>query len=266
MHAPFRRLSRALAAFCLITVPAFAYGQGAAQAPAAQKADASALPTARSIIDKHLAAVGGRKAITAHKSHRVKGTMSMPANGMSGTLESVAARPNKIKTKVTLAGVGEIQEGFDGTHAWTINPMTGPSLATGAELEDRKFDALYDNELKDEAHYESLKTVEKTTFDGRPAYKIAVKRKGAASQDFEYYDAETGLKIGVEATRHTPMGAVTVVATQGEYKKFGNLLIATLMKQKMMGVEQVMTISSVEFDVVDPAELEMPAAVKALVK
>ena len=40
----------------------------------------------------------------------------------------------------------------------------------------------------------------------------------------------------------------------------------TTIKQKMMGVEQVMTFTSIEYDTVDAAAFEPPAAIKALIK
>jgi hypothetical protein len=262
------RPSRALTAACLVFFSASAYAQTAAQAPKAEQkaADTAALPSARSIIDRHIEAVGGRKAIAARKSHRIEGTMSIPANGISGKLEVLAARPNKTLMRVTIPGVGEVLEGFDGTRGWSLSPMTGPMLTTGPELDERKFDSNFDSDLRADADYEYLKTVEKTTFEGRPVYKIAMKRKGGTSEDIEYYDVETGLKAGAEMTRNTPMGAISVVAIATDYKKFGDIMHPTTLKQKMMGIEQVLTFTSFEYDVVDPAVFEMPAAVKALIK
>jgi hypothetical protein len=74
------------------------------------------------------------------------------------------------------------------------------------------------------------------------------------------------LRAGSIATRDTPMGRITTTNTEGDYKKFGNLLQATTMVQKMMGVEQKMTLTTVEYDNVAPASFELPAPIKALIK
>src|SRR4051812_18527590 len=47
-------------------------------APVAPAAPSTALPSARSIIDRYVEAIGGRKAILAHTSTHASGTMSMP--------------------------------------------------------------------------------------------------------------------------------------------------------------------------------------------
>jgi hypothetical protein len=268
MFGLIRRPGRALAAVCVVT---FAAAPVYAQTPATPKpeqkaADTANLPSARTIIDKHIDAIGGRKALAGHKSARLTGTMSMPANGMTGKLQIQTARPNKSVMKLTIEGVGDIEEGFDGTRGWSVSPMTGPMLTTGTELEERKFDSDFDSGLRDDARYEYMKTVEKTTFEGRPVYKVVLKPKGRSSEDIEYYDVETGLKAGGEVTRNSPMGAVSVVSIQSDYKKFGDVLQPTMLKQKVMGIEQIMTFTTIEYDTVDPSAFEIPAAVKALIK
>lgn len=268
MFGFIRRPSRALAAVCVVTFAAPVYAQTAAQAPKAGQtpADTAALPSARTIIDRHIDAIGGRQALAAHKSSRLRGSMNMPANGMTGKLEIMAARPNKSILRLSIEGVGDIEEGFDGTRGWSVSPMTGPMLTTGPELEERKFDSDFDGGLRDDSRYEYMKTIEKTTFEGRPVYKIALKRKGGTNEDIEFYDLETGLKAGGQATRNSPMGAVSVTTSQSDYKKFGDVMQPSVLKQKVMGIEQIMTFSSIEYDVVDDAAFQMPAPVKALIK
>ena len=62
------------------------------------------------------------------------------------------------------------------------------------------------------------------------------------------------------------MGAVSVTAIQSDYKKFGDLMQPTMLKQKVMGIEQIMTFTTIEYDVVDDAAFVMPPAIKALIK
>src|SRR5262245_26219433 len=110
---------------------------------AAESAKSSALPSARSIIDRHITAIGGRAAILAHTSTHATGTISMGGTGMTGAVEIYAAKPDKALTKISLGGIGEVIEGFDGTHGWTLQPLTGPMLAEGKELAEKKFDSDY---------------------------------------------------------------------------------------------------------------------------
>jgi hypothetical protein len=223
------------------------------------------LPPARAIIDGHVAAIGGRSAVLAHSSIRMTGTMSIPANGVSGSLEGFAAKPNRNLVRINVTGVGEISEGVNGDVAWSLSPMTGPMLAQGRELEQKKRDADFYAELRPAEQFKSVTTVEKTTWEGRPAYKVNLVRTDG-SEEVEYYDVENRFRIGREFTRDTMMGTMKVSQVTTDYKKFGDLLHATNVKVNVMGVQQVFTIDSVEYDKVDPAMFEPPDAIKALIK
>jgi hypothetical protein len=263
------RLGLALALPCVFVSTSSAWAQATATPPqpATQQkpADTAALPSAQSVIDKHIEAIGGRKALQAHSSVSVKGTLSIPANGMTGAVEVYAARPNKSFTKTTVAGIGDISEGFDGKTAWSMSPMTGPMIASGEELEQKAFNSNFDRTLGMADAYESMNTVEKTTFDGRPVYKLELKRKGGGT-DIEFYDAQTGLKAGSIVEVKNPMGTITAQSTLSEYKKFGDIMQPTLVKQVASGTEIVLTFTTMEYDKVDPSVFELPAAIKALVK
>jgi len=235
-----------------------------AQAPA-KTATPAALPNARDIINKHIKAIGGRDAILGHKSMHGTGTVSVPSSGMTGTIEVFGAAPNLQVIKISMGGIGEITEGFDGSHGWSVNPVTGPALKVGKELDQVKLDADFYSDLRDPKTYPEAKTVEKVTFDGRPCYKVALSRIDG-SQDVDYYDVETGLRAGVEGTRETQMGQITQTSIEGGYKKFGKLMQPTVLTTKAMGVEQRITLDTVEYDTVQPSVFEPPAAIKALIK
>ena len=235
------------------------------QETVAKAAAATALPSARSILDRHLAAIGGRAAVLSHSSTSAKGTLAMPKAGMTGNLEIYGAKPNKSVVKITLAGVGVVTEGFDGVHGWSMSPMTGPMLLDGKQLEEKRFDSDFHSELRDESRYSSITTVERTDFEGRACYKVQLVRKTGGT-DFEFYDAATGLKAGSMTSRETHMGTVSGTTVETDYRKFGNLLQPTTIKSQISGVEQVITITSVEYDTVPPTVFDMPAEIKALVK
>jgi hypothetical protein len=239
------------------------YAQAPAVKPAAPAANAP-LPEARTIVERHIKAIGGREAILAHKSMHASGTLSIPSSGITGPVDIYGAAPDRVLVRASVAGIGEIVDAYNGTHAWSINPMTGPTLKAGKELEQTKLDADFYSELRDPKKY-TMKTVEKTTFDGRDCYKVSMKRTDG-SEDFDFYDVATGLRAGSINTRETQMGTMTVSNVETNYKKFGTLTQATTLTQKVMGVEQRITLETVEYDKVDASVFEPPATIKALIK
>ena len=236
-----------------------------AQAPVKTET-AAALPDAREIINRHIKAIGGREAILAHTSMHATGTLSVASAGITGPMEIFgAANPNRVVVKTSVPGIGDIMEGFDGSHGWSVSPMTGPMLKVGKELTQTKLDADFYSELRDPKTYPEVKTLEKTTFDGRPCYKVSLKRIDGI-EDFDFYDVATGLRAGSINTRETPNGVLTMTSMEGGYKKFGKLTQATAVTQQVMGVEQKITLTTVEYDTVPPTAFEPPAAIKALIK
>ena len=230
-----------------------------------QGAKPAQLPAARAILDKHLAAIGGRQAVLSHKSTHATGTLSMPAAGVTGAVDVYGAQPNRTLLKVTLGGVGEVVEGFDGTHGWSISPMTGPMLLEGKQLEEKRFDSEFHSELRTQDRYVSLTTLEQVDFEGRPCYKVRLVRK-TGGEDIEFYDVATGLKAGSITTRETQMGTVTGTTVETDYKKFGNLLQPTTVRSQVGGLQQVITITAVDYDNVPASIFELPAGIKALLK
>lgn len=247
--------TRALASFCCVITLAWSLPLAAQDK----------LPPAREIIDRFVQVTGGREAMAKVNSRRAVGKISMPAQGVEGDLELFAARPSFMRLRMTIPGVGEIQSGYDGKVAWSMNPLTGPMLLQGKALEQTKADADFDAVFHLDSRYTALETVEKTTFEGRPAWKIrAVRTTG--DEDFEYYDAENGLMLGAEVTRESPMGPVKATNVTADYKEFGGVKLAARIVQRLMGTEQVFTITQVEFDKVDKSAFDLPPAIQALVK
>src|SRR5258708_24731134 len=114
--------------------------------------------------------------------------------------------------------------------------------------------------MSDPKKYPTVKTQEKTTFDGRPCYKVSVKRIDGV-EDFDFYDVATGLRAGSINTRETFTGTLTMTTVEGGYKKFGRLTQATSVTPQVMGVQQTITLSMVEYDNVDASAFDPPAAI-----
>jgi hypothetical protein len=234
----------------------------AASLPAAAQQGPSVTPEARAIVERHEAATGSKEGVT---SVRATGTIAMPAQGITGTVDIQSAPPNKMIMKAVISGIGTIESGFDGERGWTVDPIMGPSLLTGKQLDQARFDSAFEQRFLDPARYKSLTVAGIETFDGRKAHRIdAVDANGDKSA--EYFDVETGLHTGSVSTRETPMGPVEVTSILRDYRKIESTLQPHQLVQKMMGVEQIITLEKLELNTVKADAFAMPAAVKALIK
>jgi outer membrane lipoprotein-sorting protein len=99
--------------------------------------------TADDIIEKHLAASGGRAALSKLTSRTAIGTItvSTPVGELSGPLEVYAKAPNKsrtlLKLDLTAVGGGQVinDQRFDGSTGYVIDTFNGNREITGSQLE-----------------------------------------------------------------------------------------------------------------------------------
>ena len=221
------------------------------------------LPTASDIFTKSIEAIGGEAAIRKHTSMVTKGTLSMPAAGMSGKLEIITLAPNKILTLMEFAGVGKITQGFDGTVGWSMNPMQGPSLIEGSMLEELKKSSDMYKDLDPSKIWSKAETKGAVNFGGVPCYEIAV--TGGPGDGALYYEIQTGLTRGMMLTVESPMGKMPATTMMSDYKDFDGVKIATRTDVEAMNMKQVLVVESVDYKSIDPSLFNLPPEIKALV-
>ncbi len=230
-------------------------------------AGAQALPSVTEVFDRHIAAIGGREAIMQLSSVQQKGTMEMAAMGISADVVIAMAKPNKSTMTMSIPGLGEIQQGFNGEVAWGNDPMSGPRISEGAELEARKASANFHESfgIYDTEKFTSIKVLEKTQYGGEEAYKVEMIRKVGPSS-MAYFSVASGLFIGSQTTAVTPMGSMEINAVAGDYKPFGAIKMPTKLSQSQAGQDIMITFTDITFDGVKDDAFALPPAIQALVK
>jgi hypothetical protein len=235
----------------------------AAEVWSAPGAPQETLPSGRDLVARHIKAIGGEAAFSSVSSMRIRGRLEIPAQKIAGDLEVLTARPARVLYRVTVPGIGRIENGFDGTTGWSISPVAGPEILSGRQLSEAADDAHFDGPLHPPSHVRELTTLARADFDGRQAYKVRVVFN-SGNEQMEYFDAATGLQIGTEASRATPQGVVQTVNILRDYRKFGPLLHAATFIQRALGFEQIVTVTSCEYNTVPAVAFEPPAEVRAL--
>jgi hypothetical protein len=238
-------------------VPALA----AAQIAGAQ---ATSLPAASALVTKYAAAING-SAYLAAKSITTKGAMSMPAAGINAQFSMTQLAPNQMQMVTSIPGMGEVQVGYDGTTAWAMDPMQGPRVLSGAELDQIRDESDRRANVRDAALFTAMQTVADTTMNSERCYLVKLTWK-SGRESYDCYSAATGLLVASRSTQKTAMGEIPVVTMLSDYKKFGDVMVPTKTVQELMGQQQILTISTVEFGTGAGVSIAPPDAVKALIK
>lgn len=227
--------------------------------------DRQTLPEARTLVNRHIEALGGREAVMAQTRSTVTGRFEMPAADVSGELIVASRPPAERVSIVNLPEIGEIRSGYSPELAWSIDPFTGPRILEGEEFLAQKEQSEPEAILRDPEFVAEMETVEISEIDGRPCYRVRLEWK-SGRQSHDCYDTESGLMLAMETSQPSPMGDVTIVTVLKDYRELGGVMTPTRSIQRVMGQEQVLHIDSIDLEEPDAELFETPAAIKALLE
>lgn len=221
--------------------------------PAETKADAKTapaakLPTVKEIVDKYVAAIGGKAANEKIKTRQLKGDVFLSPMGLKGTMEVYSAAPNKSYTKLNLGGIGEIIEAFDGTTAWTVNPIQGNRDKEGEELLQTKLANNFYREVNLEKFYPKMevKGIEKVG-EGE-AYVVTATADGLPPETF-YFNTKSGLIVRADATSITPEGKMATTIYYEDFREIDGVKIPYKLRTVLPQFEILATVTEVKNDV-----------------
>ena len=158
--------------------------------------------TADEIIEKHLAAVGGRATLEKLKSRHAVGTVTIttPVGSLPGTIEVLNETPNKTRTymKIDLSAVNlgsdVIDQRFDGNVGYAMDSLQGNRDITGQQLDAMKASSFPSPFLNYKAMGATIELTGKEKVGDRDAYVIVLKSPTGLAPKF-YIDAQTYIPI-----------------------------------------------------------------------
>jgi hypothetical protein len=236
---------------------------GSFAALSAAGAAAQAAPTARQIIDRYVAATGGRAHLTAFNTRHQVAEMSIAAAGMTMNVETFQARPNKIFTRVEMPGMGSMTMGYDGTTAWANNPMQGPRVLAGPELAQVLQQADFDAALDPSRSFPTMEVVGGGDVGGVPCWRVRmVHSSGRELQNC--FDKESGLLLGSTVHTASDMGEIEANVVYADYREFDGVKFPTRVTM-IAGPQQIVTtVKSITHEAIPASTFELPAEIRAL--
>lgn len=206
-------------------------------------------PPVDELIEKHIAAVGGREALSKVSSLVMTGSFELPAMGASGTITVYQKAPNKRLTVINIDGFGEIFQGFDGERGFSISPM-GSIDMTGQMLEDARRDATMHAELRLKELYPKIEVKGKGKAGDREAW-IVVMTPEKGNPVTAYFDAETFLMLKTSGVRVTDQGEAEIESEFGEFREVPGtgMKAPHLIRQKLPVGEIILRITDIKANV-----------------
>ena len=174
-------------------------------------AHTAAAQTADEIIEKSIAAMGGRAALGTVKTRVSTGTITLttPAGDIPGTIEVYQAAPNKVRTviKADLSAFGAgplvVDQRFDGTTGYVLDTLQGNRDITGNQLDNMRNQAFPHAFLAYKAMGQSVKLGAREKIGDRDSY-LLIFEPTAGSTVKQYVDAQSMLPTRAVVTVNVP--------------------------------------------------------------
>ena len=194
--------------------------------------------TADEVIEKSIAAMGGRAAFEKIKTRLATGELSIgtPAGDIAGTVEMYGTAPNKqrtvIKADLSQFGAGQlvIDQRFDGTTGYAMDTMQGNREITGSQLDNMKAQGFPHPFLNYKAAGVSVKLGQKEQVKGRDMLVVTFE-PASGFPIKQYIDAETYLPARTIVTAEVPqMGKVEQMVDPSDYRDVDGVKVAYKME------------------------------------
>jgi hypothetical protein len=230
-------------------------------------ASAALAQTADEIVEKHLAAMGGREALGRVRTRVSTGTVRVETavGPISGTVEAFAKAPNKSRSLVTLdlsslgAGTFINDQRFDGTTGYVIDTLNGNRDITGSQLEAMRNNGFPTVWLDYRARGLTIVLTGQETLAGGAAYVLEVTPK-IGPRARAWVDAETLMLVKTSVPlESTPAGPVEQVTEYGDFRTVDGVKVPFSVKSTTSGQTVTAVLTDVKHNVeVDDAGFLKP--------
>lgn len=188
----------------------------------------SAQQTVDQVIEKHLAAMGGREALGKLTSRKATGTITieLPNGAIGGPVEMYSKAPNKVRAYMSLdlsaMGLNDkmtLDQKFDGTSGWVLDSLQGDRQITGNQLDNMKNGEFPNPLLNHKTNGMKVELLPNETVAGKAAVVLRITPK-VGSVTKLYLDAETMLVVRAIASVNVPEqgGDIETVSETSDYR------------------------------------------------
>mgnify|MGYP002777661268 CR=1 FL=1 len=211
------------------------------EAPVPAKATPVGL-TAEQVMDKYLAAIGGKDALM--KVTDLTTNMSTEMQGTTMLMTRKQKAPNKFSMTMNAMGMEVMKQVSDGTKvsrtARGNTQVQEGKEARQAVLTGTLFPELRLAELGVKSKLEGTEKV-----DGKDAYKVTHSTADGISWT-DYYDTTSGLKIQTVTTQRGPQGEMSVTMGLSDYKEVNGIKYPSTITQNFGQMQMKLTVDKVE--------------------
>ena len=185
---------------------------------------AAGMPSADSIFDKYIQALGGAARLASLTSYVAKGTSTGYISG--GLPAEFYAKAPDQRTTIVHTNDGDIVRAFDGRNGAIMTPLTAVKDYdfTGGELEGVRLDARMAFPGRIKEFLTNWRVALPTTVDGRDVNVVQGSGANGLVATF-YFDKETGLLNRMVRFANSAMGRVPTQTDYADYRPVAGVMV-----------------------------------------
>lgn len=229
------------------------------QAPASAKQDAP-LPSLEQILDRYMAAVGGREAIEKVSSRVMKGSR-VGADGVLVPEEVYAKAPDKLLV-ITSYPRFVSHTGFNGTQGWAKSNQ-GVRALGDEMLAQLKLEAEFYKETRLKEIYSKMAVLGRAMVGEREAYLVEAMPAVGGNPEKLYFDVQTGLLLRKYSESKIVLGRFPTQTDYEDYREVDGVKLPFTIRWAIPGRVWGRKITEVKQNVpLDDAQFNPPAGGK----
>jgi hypothetical protein len=224
---------------------------------------AADLPSAEDLLQKCLERSGGAERLAAARSMEMKGTVEVVGRNISGSIV-IDEQGEKSYSAIEIAGIGKIEEGFDGAVAWESSAIQGTRIKEGDEKAAMERSSSFRVLSHWKEYYSGIRTIGSEDVGGKSAWKVEMTPKQGKLEIY-YFDRDSGLLARMDQTVSSPLGEIPTSVELADYRSVDGIQTPFAMTQEAAGQKMAIRLDKVSYNVsLAPTLFDLPEAVKEL--
>jgi photosynthetic reaction center cytochrome c subunit len=222
---------------------------------------ALAEPSADSILNKYIQALGGQERVAALTSFAAKGTYEGYDTDTTKVPVEIYAKSPGQRTMIVHTAAGDNTTVCDGRAAWiaaTDKPLSLLTL-TGGDLDGAKVDAALSFPALIKQSFTAWRTGPAIVIDDQEVQIVQGTSPGRSPVKL-YFDTKSGLLVRQERYTNTPVGEIPAQVDYSDYREVSGVQVPFHILFTWTDGQSTVDLSEVQTNIaIDPAKFEKPA-------
>ena len=224
-----------------------------AEAPAAEQE--APLPSAEEVLEKSVAAVGGRALLDSIESYYSESKMEVASQNISASTK-VWWKKGDFYSETDMPGLGVTKMWGSGGEMWGEDPINGWRKLDGAEARQAQWTTTLSLVADWKRFFSSAETVGRREHEGMTLIDVLMKSDDGDEMTLSF-DAESGLLRQQQFKQESPMGLMPITVDIEDYEDYGGMKHATRLVANMAVIEAVTAVTKFEVNVeIDEAKFK----------